>query len=214
MKYIVCILIGLIFCCKNDIENENQEDTPLLVSSEIIADSFLTLDNLRDFLPDELLKEKSMVFQDANGKEITMTTKFSEYTSERIVNEQQYTSETIGIELREEETNFQIILLGYAIYDDINLKVLESLTILLMPSYSDANTSGRIVLDNEGYVLSYYSKGDADSVTLIDTTYENTYSFMGDNPDRFSELFYKADIGILGFRTFTNNLYVFKEFVD
>jgi len=217
---VLSVFIALSFSCQNTIDDDMENDNDL--SSEVdymISDELLTLDHLKDFLPEEILQQKSIVFESSNGKEITLTTEMAERTSTNMFGEQQYEGESIFFSLRDEESLTQIILAGNAIYGfgkNSDIIKLESIDMRLMPSYTEnnANTNGEIVLDEEGNFSSLNSSEIPQTVTLNGKTYEDTFQFVGDNPDRFSELFYKTDIGILGFRTFNNTLYVFKEYLN
>lgn len=217
---ILSLFIALSFSCQNNIDDDMENDIDL--SSEVdytISDELLTLDHLKDFLPEEFLQQKSIVFESSTGKEMTLITEMAERTSTNMLGEQQYEGESIFFSLKDEESLTQIIFAGNAIYgfkNNSEVAKFESLWMRLMPSYTEnnANTSGKIVLDEAGNFSFSDSSVIPKTVTLNGKSYEDTFRFEGDNPDRFSELFYKTDIGILGFRTFNNTLYVFKEFVD
>lgn len=200
-KSIIFIFVISFFSCQKEVipvENPNELQT-------------LRIENIKNLLPLTASNSKTKaVFYNEDGNEIVFDFIFEEELKEKKVESKSYFAEEIsGSYINESISDYSLYFVGsgnYLTSDESNLFVSAGINQFVEPVVS------LLTLDAEGtpVLATYYDK-----IQLLNKEFEAVYSnLIAPEFTTFSELYYNATYGIIGFKDRADDLYVFKEFAD
>ncbi len=200
-KLLIFIFVVILFSCQKEeavVEEPNELQT-------------LKIENIKNFLP--LVESESktkVVFYNSEGDEIIFDFTLEEELKDKKVDSKSYFAEEIsGSYINESINDYSLYFVGsgnYSTTDASNLFVSAGINQFIEP------VTTLLTLNEQGNpVLAMHY----DKIQLLDKEFENVYSnLIVPEFNSFSELYYNASYGIIGFKDRQNELYVFKGFVD
>ncbi len=199
------IFIFVIFLCSC------QKDTPVVENSNELET--LTIESLEKWLPlSETQSKTKVIFHNQDGVEIEFNFEIEEELKEKRTPSKTYFAEKISGNYSSESINdYSLYFSGtgnYSNSDDGKSTLFVSAGITQFVE----STVTSLSLDDMGTPLfaTYY-----DTKQLLDKEFEAVYSnFIVDEFTTFSEIYYNATYGVIGFKDRKDDLYVFKEFAD
>jgi len=202
-KLLILIFVVILSSCQKEetiVENSNELET-------------LKIENLKKLLPLANSNSKTkVVFYNAQGNEIIFDFTLEEELKEKKVESKSYFAEKIaGNYINESINDYSLYFLGTGNYSNqVDGKSTLFVSAGITQFVEQAVTS--LSIDDTGtpMIAVYY-----DTKQLLDKEFEAVYSnFIVDEFTAFSELYYNASFGIIGFKDRADDLYVFKEFAD
>lgn len=197
---IVTILLFVMLSC-----NKNTE----LASLSSIEGSQLALTKVDDLIPDVYQESEEVTFVNGENESIELNVLYEQVFEERIIGEKtEYFSEKISVALFNQQENIDIVVIASTNYNNNALEVLESLNVILMPGYKSIG-GGWISLVYKDSKLTE-SDNYLEDVNLLNRSFGKVYVNKA-NPDiqaEYSEIYYNADYGVIGFRDRFNELWV------
>jgi len=200
-KSIVFIFVIFFFSCQKEI-------TPVENTDELQT---LKIESIKNLLPLVTSNSKTKaVFYNEKGDEIVFDFIFEEELKEKIIESESYFAEEMsGSYINESINDYSLYFVGsgnYSSKTESNLFVAAGINQFVETAVT------KITLDETGtpILAMYYDKKQ-----LLDKEFESVYSnFIFDEFTAFSELYYNASFGIIGFKDRADDLYVFKEFAE
>ncbi len=203
-KLIIFTFVVLFWSC--------QKETPVVENSNELAT--LKIESLKKLLPlTEISSKTKVVFYNEERKEIVFDFELEEELKEKIVASKPYFAEKIsGSYINESIHDYSLYFLGTGNYNNHNNTIGSNLFVSAGITQFVESAVTKLSLDDTGtpIIAQYY-----DTKQLLDKEFENVYSnFIVSEFTSFSEIYYNATYGIIGFKDRQDDLYVFKEFVD
>ncbi len=201
-KIITFILVVVLVSCEKELittEPTNELQT-------------IKIESLKNLLPiTESSTKTKAVFYNSAGNEIVFDFILEEKVEEKIIKSKSYFTEAIGISYESEDIDdYSLYVIGSGNYIEIGdppvIGIIAGINQFVEPvnSMLTLNNSGSPIL-----AMFYETR------TLVDKEFDKVYSnFIVDEFSSFSEVYYNATYGIVGFKDRTDDLYVFKAFMD
>ncbi len=205
-KSLIFIFVILLYfsCGKEnaDVDNPNELEK-------------FTIESLEKFLPlAESNSKTKAVFYNAAGEEIIFDFIFEKELKEKRTTEKTYFAEEIsGSYINESINDYSIYFQGGGNYVtiDANTQEFRSFVSAGINQFVEPAVT-KLTFDETGtpFIAIYY-----DTKQLLDKEFKAVYSnFIADEFTAFSEVYYNATYGVIGFKDRKDDLYVFKEFAD
>lgn len=203
MKNVVLliVLVGVLFSCQKD-ESKNEVNGGIQT---------ITIDEIKSLLPlSESLSKKYAVFYNQNGQELIFDFSIREELIEKKIGSESYFAESIsGNYSIDGLSEYSLYFLGSGNYSnsiESNLFVTAGINQIIEPVIT------LLTIDEEGSAVLGLAYND---LQLLDKEFHDVYSnIIVEEFNAFSEIYYTADIGVVGFRDKQDELYVFKEYRD
>jgi hypothetical protein len=199
-KIIIFAFIVLLSSCEKEvivIDNPNELQT-------------LKVDNIKDLLPLVSSDSKTKtVFYNDKGDEIIFDFILQEEIKEKKDGSIAYDAEEIsGSYINEAINDYSLYFVGGGNY--YKKEPVLFVTAGINQFEKPAVTNISILESGQPFIAVYY-----ETKLLLDKEFKAVYSnFINDEFDAFSEIYYNAEYGIIGFKDREDDLYVFKEFID
>ena len=164
-------------------------------------DNFETIriTNVKNFLPEDYMSNKSAIFKDANLNEQTLAVNYSEkIATENLPSNQEIENEQIYTTLVSEDEQTNIIITGGAYIHSSGEKRDEFLSINLNLFSGKPSLSTEINI-TRNQIISMHENNFSDSVKIINRTFLDVYSTIDTTQNACSEIYYNPNFGIIGF---------------
>lgn len=214
MKNILFVLLfSIVFSCEND---DKQGGDIQLVNEEFI----FSIDEVKNFLPEEYFSETSIVYTNNNEELILFVDPIESKHDLSYSDGSTHESETFEIILyNPEDINFQIVITASPNLPDGNTSK-ATLNNVLMPFNESGSSWNTIRFENEEAIISF---GDDfhSTLELSDRIFTDVYKRRifpsPNNPNQevvYSELDINSNEGVVAFRDANNELWVFDRFIE
>ncbi len=208
----VFLVFQIFISCKEDIIGVEQ---PILD----IEGSYIRIDEVKDYLPDEYFNESRIIYVDSIGNERILNTNAGESVEQLKFKDMNYKSDKFVVSLYDElQLDFNITISGNAGYINDGLTISKGILFWLMP-FNQRGSTLTFFNFKEGKPYLYPGRSFIDSIDLYSNTFYKVLKVIGkDNNQKrhpiYSELILNSDVGIVAFRDKNDDLWVFDRFIE
>ena len=183
-----------------------------LVSLSSVEGTHLSLTKVNNLIPDVYQGAEKVTFKNKENQLVELNVFYEQEVEERILGENiEYTSESVSATLFNYQENIEIVVSASANYNDNSLEVLETLNVILMPGYNSVGGGWISLLYKDSELMEFDTF--TEELDLLDRPFNNVYvnKLNSDLQTEYSEIYYNADYGVIGFKDKFNELWVLED---